>query len=146
MSTLEERILWILAKRNWTQRELARRAGLSGGAIGVLMTRLRREPGKTIDTATAVGIAKAARVSLAWLTSGIGEPEAPESGPVYRVLRDLDGWGQAREGALALLPPGFDPRFVDEAGDYVVPDRPLSPYLVAKLAELLALTASKPGA
>jgi transcriptional regulator with XRE-family HTH domain len=43
----------MLAKRNWSQAELARRGGITASAVSKLMTRQQRQPGKDMLSAIA---------------------------------------------------------------------------------------------
>jgi transcriptional regulator with XRE-family HTH domain len=69
---LSQRIAWILATKNWSQRDLAARAGVSPNYISLLIKGDRGSRGLTQTTAQK--IASAAGVDTHWLLSGEGEP------------------------------------------------------------------------
>jgi transcriptional regulator with XRE-family HTH domain len=74
LSSLAERIAWILEARDITARQLGLRAGLSHTYIGALLKGTRgAQAGLTQTSATK--IAEAAKVDLQWLLTGDGEPE-----------------------------------------------------------------------
>src|SRR5450830_913256 len=74
MKTLAERLTWARAQKSlrdkmeFTQMDLASRAGVSQGAIGHL------ESGRTSTSRSITSIAKALEVDPAWLADGRGEP------------------------------------------------------------------------
>lgn len=72
--TVADRVRQILKRTGWSQRELARRAGLSPGAVGWILA----HPDRPSETTTLQGFASAAGVSLAWLTTGEGSPDADD--------------------------------------------------------------------
>lgn len=84
VTTLRERLQWILADRKISQRELARRSGLNDSQVGTTMTRLKANPNAEIERPTLVAIAKGGQVSLAWLATGEGQPTGGE----LVVMRD----------------------------------------------------------
>ena len=71
MSTLAERIRWILDHRPISAQALSMRAGLAPGHVGHFLYGRVKNPRR--DTLAA--IAGAAGVSVAWLVDGEGEPE-----------------------------------------------------------------------
>lgn len=80
MTTRLDRLRWVIDERaNGNQRELARMANLAGGHVGVIMTRLRRDPNADIEGDTLAKISKATGVSPHWLVTGEG-PRDVESG------------------------------------------------------------------
>lgn len=59
-----------------TQREWARRAKLTDERhLGVIMSRLRKNPRADIERETLTALAKGAGISLRWLATGEGSPE-----------------------------------------------------------------------
>lgn len=74
-SPLGQRIQWILKKTGWSQRELSRRAGLGETHVGLILRAASRNPEHSVELRTLQGIAAAAEVSLAWLSSGEGSPD-----------------------------------------------------------------------
>lgn len=104
MTTLPERLQWILDQRGWSQRELARRAGLKSEThVGLLMKEKTRPNAETM-----LRIAAAAKVRLEWLVSGEEPIERPVSRRaiisnlihpvVERVGRTLGHWLLRRHG------------------------------------------------
>lgn len=82
MKTLAERLTWARAQKSlrdkmeFTQMDLASRAGVSQGAIGHL------ESGRTSTSRSITSIAKALEVDPAWLADGRGEPFPSQWGAV----------------------------------------------------------------
>lgn len=74
MKTLAERLTWARAQKSlrdkmeFTQTDLANRAGVSQGSIGHL------ESGRSNTSRSITGIAKALEVDPIWLADGKGEP------------------------------------------------------------------------
>lgn len=74
MKTLAERLIWARSQKSlrdgndFTQVDLAKRAGVSQGAIGHL------ESGRTSTSRSITSIAKALEVDPVWLAEGKGEP------------------------------------------------------------------------
>lgn len=89
--TLAERIRWIMRARGLTARELGRQAKIPDRHISVIFDRQKKidesdDPDKEpVEAAprTIKAIAKAGRVSPAWLAWGDGEPEAPSTPPLH---------------------------------------------------------------
>jgi transcriptional regulator with XRE-family HTH domain len=73
---LAERIEVIRNKLGVSERELGRRAGLADAHVGLLVRRLRSDPG-AVNLKTLIGLAQAGGVSLAWLVSGEELPGQP---------------------------------------------------------------------
>lgn len=97
--TLLQRIEWILKNRaDDNQRELARRAGLKNERhVGVILTRLRKNPESALDHDTLVKLARGGAVSVDWLATGAGPREASEASP------GAQGGHSAREHAREVL-------------------------------------------
>lgn len=92
-TSLEKRIELVLAKTGWSQRELSRRAGLGETHVGLILRAAKKNPTHSVELKTLQGIAAAAGVSLAWLSSGQGSPELDgdtpsPSSPEIRVERE----------------------------------------------------------
>jgi transcriptional regulator with XRE-family HTH domain len=103
VSTLAERLAWLLAHRGFrSRRALARATGLSASHISLLM---KGERGLGLETAQA--IASAADVDLVWLMTGAGGPGgAPRAEPCDEPF--VDPYPR-RDQALALLIGSIDP-------------------------------------
>lgn len=139
MSTLLERLDWVIRERKISARSWSMSAGQSGGYLGNLRTTLRRlkpgEPEPDPGAATIRRLAAVARVSEHWLATGGGSPDVPAAS----ALREMPGWDAAleeaqRERDRERWPPGD---YLDRAGDAVVPGRTPSSRLILSLAELL---------
>ncbi|HEU4532988.1 MAG TPA: helix-turn-helix domain-containing protein [Polyangiaceae bacterium] len=104
MSTLAERLAWILEHRGFrSRRALARATGLSPSHISLLA---KGERGLGVETAQA--IASAADVDLVWLMTGAGGPRgAPTPEPCAEPF--VDPYPR-RDQALALLTGSIDPQ------------------------------------
>lgn len=104
---LLERLEATLARMRVSQREWARRAGLSDERhLGVIMSRLRRSPSADVERETIAALAKGAGVSLAWLATGQGTPDADDDarGPSVSEshvphFSNALGWADARREA-----------------------------------------------
>lgn len=106
-STVAQRIQKILDRTGWSQRELSRRSGLSPGAIGWILA----HPDRPSELDTLKGIASAAKVSLAWLTSGTGAPDADDDSRGPSTVEsevphfgNAVGWADARREAERTHP------------------------------------------
>jgi transcriptional regulator with XRE-family HTH domain len=104
VKSVADRIQWILDQRGISQRELARRSGLKGAHIGVIISRSRRNPGANIENDTLAAIARGGEVALRWLATGQGSPDpsAEESG-ARPVLGNLPGWTEAEQHVRRIL-------------------------------------------
>jgi transcriptional regulator with XRE-family HTH domain len=90
---LSERIAWLLTHKGWSQRDLAKEAGLSPNYISLLVKGARGGT-RGLTLATAKKIANAAGVDVQWVLEGVGEPvPGVGTGPVPHALAQ----------ALALL-------------------------------------------
>lgn len=111
VTTLLERIEWILSHRGIGQRELARRAKLADERhLGVILSRLRKKPNAEIERPTLVALATGGNVSLSWLATGTGTPDETESVP--RRAPDDHVQPPAAEGSPLerALGEAFDPK------------------------------------
>ncbi len=105
---IADRIIWILKERDLTESELSRRAGKARSHVGLLLTKLRSDPG-AVELKTLAGIAQAGEVKLCWLICGDGKPD--EAAP----FASAPGWTDLRAAALEE-DPDLKPEFVDMAG------------------------------
>ena len=76
--TLLERLEATRRRLGISQREWSRRSGLAEEHLGVILSRLRKSPSADIERETVAALAKGAQVSLAWLASGEGSPDADD--------------------------------------------------------------------
>lgn len=89
MKTLAERLAWAREQKSlrdgndFTQADLAARAGISQGAIGHL------ESGRTVTSRSITSIAKALEVDAAWLADGKGDPFAQPWGAVPKIIEHI---------------------------------------------------------
>lgn len=101
VSTLSERVEWILENRKqpdgrrWSQRGLSAASGLSPAHVGMML----RGDAKAVKAETLAGLARAAGVSLGWLLTGEGSPDHDDDtrGPSYSddatpVLENVENW------------------------------------------------------
>lgn len=73
---MNDRLERLAERAGMSRAELSRRAGLSDGYLSSTLSKVRADPTFTPDLATLRSIAQAAGVSLRWLETGEGEPEA----------------------------------------------------------------------
>ena len=66
----------MLGRTGWSQRELSRRAGIADTHVGTILRKLAIDPNYSVETKTLRKLAEAAGVSVSWLLTGEGEPEA----------------------------------------------------------------------
>lgn len=142
VSTLLERVDWVLKHRDISARRWSLDAGMSGGYINALKTTLKQlapgEPETQLGADTVRRLAEVARVSDTWLATGRGGPDIQAARP----LRDSPLWEDAlrearRERDRDRWPPA---EYLDRAGDAVVPGREPTARLILSLAELLFRT------
>jgi hypothetical protein len=143
VSGLRQRIEWVVEHRaGGNQRELARMAGLAPSHIGTMLTRLRRDPDRDIESGTLSAIARGAKVSTRWLISGVGEPDddadypdppSAEGTPGSPRFGSLHNWTGLRATAKAL-----DPSLPEWALDEVENSHPLAtaPITGAQVAKM----------
>lgn len=91
MSTVADRIAWILAEKKWSARELARRSNLSETTVSAALKALQKDP-EGIVLRTLKAIATGAGVSLVWLATGEGTPYA-------EPIKPQDPWPNRTAGA-----------------------------------------------
>lgn len=107
---IARRIQSILKEKEWSQRELSRRAGFS--ALSQLGNVLRRlEEGSEVELETLMAVAAGAGVPLTWLVTGRGESHLDPVDPTTAaersaVLRKADRVFALRT-ALGLSPAGL---------------------------------------
>lgn len=146
MDTVRDRVGWILTRTGWSQRELAKRAGLAPSHISLIMTRL----GDDVRPSTVRAIAAAANVSETWLLAGTGDPEVvphieEASGPAPEeydwrsvpAFERLPNWPQLLAAAQGLRPQ--HPAYVWQQLGQIRPlltSRP-TPGMVADLADVV---------
>lgn len=82
VSTLAERIRWILDNRPYSAQALSTRAGLAPGHVGHFLHNRVKNPRR--DTIAAIAVA--AGVSVWWLVDGTGSPDDAAALPPGRVI------------------------------------------------------------
>lgn len=104
VSTLAERVAWILDNRRrpdgraWSARGLSDAAGLAPAHVGMM----KRGDAKDVRADTLAALAKAAGVSVRWLTTGDGAPDHDESAPSPTYTDDSTPVMENVEGYLAV--------------------------------------------
>jgi transcriptional regulator with XRE-family HTH domain len=100
MATIADRVREILSRKDWSQSELSRRAGLTRSHIGWILG----HPDSPVQSDTLAKIAEGAGVSTHWLTTGQGTPDSDDAGspsvtravlghvPIYA---NAEGWDDA---------------------------------------------------
>lgn len=141
VSALAERIRWVLADRKMEQRDWGLAAGLAESFIGAFLQRAKHSPAATINVDAAAALARAARVSLVWLSTGEGSPEPdPVLVDAARpALSSLPGWTHAEAEARRRYGDRLDPRAYElarNASAASAPD-PLTPEFVHDVAWVL---------
>ncbi len=126
---LRERIEQTLRRLGVSQRELSRRSGLTEVHVGQIVRRLEKDPEASIELPTLQAIARGAGVSLAWLLTGQGSPDADDTarGPsttddVTPVMANAIGFDDAYQRARQDHPeiPEHGWRAMVEGGPYVL--------------------------
>ena len=74
VETIADRIRAILTHYGWSQRELARRAGISETHVGLMLKKFASDPHANVEKKTLRALAQAAGVSSGWLEEGTGSP------------------------------------------------------------------------
>ena len=113
--SLLERIEHVLRTSGVSQRELARRAKLKDERhLGVILSRLRKNPDADIERETLAALAEGAGVSLVWLATGNGSSSSegddsqrapttvPDAAPP--VAASIPDWDAAEQIARQLEP------------------------------------------
>lgn len=107
VSTLRERIE-LLATQAGGQRELSRRSGLDERHVGVILSRLRKNPRADIERETLAALAKGGGASVRWLAEGEGTPDSdddsrPPAGTDSEVphMGNALGWPDAEAAVRA---------------------------------------------
>jgi transcriptional regulator with XRE-family HTH domain len=98
--SLLDRLNETLQRLNLTQREWARRAGLADERhLGVILSRLRKNPNADIERETLNALARGAGISVAWLSSGVGSPDSDDTSRAPSttedpepILANVPGW------------------------------------------------------
>lgn len=106
VTTIGDRIEEAREARGWSQRELARQSGMAEAAVGVIVTRFKKNPNADIELGTLKAIAAAAGVNLLWMIEGVGPRDVAPDG--YQVVYD-DRYPN-RETALRPLEKDLRPR------------------------------------
>lgn len=75
MSTLADRVRWILKRRGLTQRELSEKAELSHSYLSAYFARAKADATASMRSPELTALAKAGNVSQHWLSTGEGSPE-----------------------------------------------------------------------
>lgn len=107
------RLELILKRTGWSQRELSRRAGLAESHVNLIIRAATKNPASAgaVELDTLKKIASAAGVSLAWLTSGTGAPDADDDSRGPSTVEsevphfgNAVGWADARREAERTHP------------------------------------------
>lgn len=105
-TTIQDRLEWIMKERAWNASELALKADLNVSHINTVLSVKTR---KGFRGNIAYKIAFVAQVSLTWLTTGIGSPDAPDvpkeapppsKGEKEKTFEDLPKWKQVALDAI----------------------------------------------
>jgi transcriptional regulator with XRE-family HTH domain len=143
VSTLAQRIQHVLKERQWTQRELGIKAGLSPAFVSAFLQRAKGDPDASIGADNLAALAAAAGVSLTWLSKGVGpieesgadhiDPPSAEGTPGSPRFGSLHNWPGLRATAKAL-----DPALPDWALDEIENSHPLAtaPITGAQVAKM----------
>ena len=116
VNALADRIRWILEHRNFTQRELGLKAGLSSGFVSVFLSRAKDTADASMNADALAAIAHVADVSLDWLTSGRGRPEGGDGADEGSALRRLPQWEAMVERVKERLGERFPSWAYERAG------------------------------
>lgn len=108
MTTLIERIEWILKTRKISQRELGKRANLKNpNHVGTIMSRLRNRPGADIESETLAALARGGGVDVQWLIDGKGSPDGSTPKAVHpnlaKTLEKLSAERRISQHAASVL-------------------------------------------
>lgn len=104
MNTLRERLIWARAQKSerdgaeFTQEELARRAGVSQGSIGHI------ESGRTKTSRKVTELAGALEVNVLWLSTGKGDPfsaPGPRELP-YTAYKQVDAFHEDNPNVVLI--------------------------------------------
>lgn len=110
--TLRNRIQQILDANKWSQRELARHAGLAEAHVGQILRRLAENESGSASTETLRKIANAANVSIQWLLTGEDDEFDPKVfDSIHASLGDVPGVSSdfaALKKALESSPSKFE--------------------------------------
>jgi cyanate lyase len=93
-----------------TYQDLSRRAGLQETTVGTMATRLKKDPGASVETGTLFKIAAGASVRAAWLFTGDGEVEGKVQTRLSMRVREAiyrSGLSQADVERIAGLSSGY---------------------------------------
>ncbi len=151
VNPLGERIAWILTNRGISQRELARRSGLQGAHVTMILKRLRASETATVENDTLVALARGSGVSVRWLATGEGDadelvdppapdevpPDSRDTGFVSPKFRNLPNWSRLVDAARSMDPsiPAWAWEQLGESSPFLV--GPASPGLVLSCAKVV---------
>lgn len=150
--SVKERVIEVLRRTGWSQRELARQAGLAGSHISLILTSL----GDNVRVDTLRAIAKAAKVSESWMITGDGTPdgddvpssdEQTDSSEGFDVacFAALANWRELLASAKLLRPSIPDWVWLALGAAHPLIAGPASPGMLAELADVLHRFGSPPG-
>jgi transcriptional regulator with XRE-family HTH domain len=118
VSTLADRIEWILKHRGITGRELSRRAGLGEVHVGQILSRARKNPDVSVEAKTLEAIARGGVVNLQWLSTGDGSPD------LVQHVNDLPWWAEAKSEMMRQHPE-VPESAIEEFGGWAAKGHPL---------------------
>lgn len=150
---LSDRLRWILMQRGFKQRQLGVDAGLAASFISAYFTRAKIDPDASMSADNLAAIAKAARVSHRWLSTGEGSPDDRDgtgSSEIARIgqpsappppirwpggrFKQMPGWEDILRSAK-LLEPDLPQWAWDDAATFgPIMDGPLTPQGLSDLA------------
>lgn len=99
MQTLADRIEWAIKQAGISQREASRRAELNDAQLGLVLSRLRKNPDSEVTLPMLLSIARGLGVVDAWLLTGRGDPFDPNALPFHSEqppLAKLSRWAELR--------------------------------------------------
>ena len=149
--SVKERVQEVLRRTGWSQRELARQAGLAGSHVSLILTNL----GDNVRVDTLRAIAKAARVSESWMITGSGTPDGGDALAADEQTSSLEGfdvacfaalpnWRELLASARLLRPQLPDWVWVALGAAHPLIAGPASPGMLAELADVLHRFGSPP--
>lgn len=108
MAGFVERLRWAMQIRQWSARELARRAGMQETHVSSIIRRLETKPAADIEVSTVVRLARATGLTIEWLATGEGDVwqvyAAPDVYPMrQRATRAARELGLSEEGIASVL-------------------------------------------
>jgi transcriptional regulator with XRE-family HTH domain len=108
VSTVGQRIEWVLQHKGISARELARRSDLAGAIVSNLLKTLREDP-DAVTLRTLRQIAQGADVSFTWLVTGeeaggVVVPSLPARAEAAERAKGMDVWPPAIQLVMAEEP------------------------------------------